>query len=51
MTGPIVRVGDAGIHDFGGGVEDVVKVDGEVLLSEACGAFGVLAQVLQRCPE
>ena len=45
-----MRVGDGSIHDFGGRVEDVVEVDGDVL-PEACGAFGVLAQVFQGCLE
>ena len=50
VKGPVVRVGDGGIHDFGGRVEDVVEVDGDVL-PEAHGAFGVLAQDLERCLE
>ena len=50
IKGPVVRVGDGGIHDFGGRVEDIVEVDGDVL-PEAHGAFGVLAQDLQRCLE
>ena len=33
-----VRVGDSGIHDFGGSVEDGVEVDGDVL-PEAYGAL------------